>query len=426
MRGMKSAWVVGVLLVGCGGGGGKGMEDAPHPIDAAIDSPSVQIDAHVVDAPMLDAPADAPVVLLDAPIDSPTSGVCNVLAQTGCAVSEKCTQLKDQESPFIGHIGCAPVGTVAIGAACTIGAAGPQGYDDCVGGAVCVSGQCKSICDHQGGSPVCGASYACKRYQNVLEVGGIHVAGVCDPKCDPLTQASAVTTPTAACGSVDPTNPNRGCYGHSDYSCAAVLAGALTLTDRTVPPSFVLNACAPGYMPILYSATGSTTLTCNGLCAALETDNTVAHVNNGKGDPAALAKLPTQAASAAGNATCNAGVKGSEASSSCLFLWNYLADDFGMVPPEFTPWVDVLGVCVARDHYRYDFDNDGQLTAADPTLPDCATLPPRSAATSGFYDDAADFGCQKQVSSMFALPPPALGTVLRPEDAVPNRRHDFR
>jgi hypothetical protein len=426
MRPMKSAWVVGVLLVGCGGGGGKGMEDAPRAIDAAVDSPAIQIDARPIDAPMPDAPTDAPVVLIDAPIDSPVSGVCNVLMQTGCNAGEKCTQIKDQDNPAISHIGCAPTGVVAVGAACTTGAAGPQGYDDCVGGSFCVSGQCKSICDNQGGAPTCGANYACKRYQGVFESGGVQIAGVCDVKCDPLTQVAAAGTPTAACGSTTPASPNKGCYGLESYSCATVLAGALTLTDRTVPPNYVLNACAPGFMPILYSATGSTTVTCNGLCAALETDNTAGHVNNGKGDPTALGKLPTQAAPAAGNATCNVGVKGSEASSSCVYMWLYLADDFGTVPPEFTPWVDLVGVCIARDHYRYDLNNDGQLTTADPTYPDCATLPPRSTATPGFYDDAADFGCQKLANSMFAVPPPSFGSVLNQTDAVPLRRHDFR
>ncbi len=406
------------------------MEDAPVAIDAAVDAPVVHvdaaIDARMIDAPMLDAPPDAPIVLIDAPSDAPTSVACNVLTQAGCNAGEKCTQIKDQDSPFIAHYGCAPDGVVAAGAACTTGPAGSSGYDDCVKGTICVSGQCKAICDDQGGAPACSTNHSCKRYQNVFDSGGFHVAGVCDPKCDPLTQVSAATTPTAACGSTNPASPNKGCYGLADYSCATVLSGALTLTDRTVPPSFVLNACAPGFMPVLYSATGSTTITCNGLCAALETDNTPGHMNNGKGDATALGKLPTQMTPAAGNATCNVGVKGSEASSSCVYLWLYLADDVGTIPPEFMPWVDLIGVCVARDHYRYDGNSDGQLTSTDPTFPDCATLPPRSAATPGLYDDAADFGCQKLVNSMFALPPPMFGSVLRSTDAVPLRRHDFR
>jgi hypothetical protein len=70
--------------------------------------------------------------------------VCNPLTQGGCNPGEKCTWVNDQDSPPIGHIGCAPdygAAAVAIGGACTDPPAGPMGYDTCVKGAVCVSGE---------------------------------------------------------------------------------------------------------------------------------------------------------------------------------------------------------------------------------------------------------------------------------------------
>ena len=426
---MKLLWIGVVVLAACGGGGGKAIEDAPAgPIDAPPDV-AVHVDASTdaaIDAPILvDAAVDAPVILIDAMVDA-ASGPCNPLAQTGCNSGERCTWIKDQDVPTpIGHIGCVPMGTVAVGAACTVATA-TTGHDDCIVGSVCVSGTCKQICDLQGGTPTCGTNFACTQYQGLFDSGGTTVAGVCDVKCDPLTQVAATGSPTAACGSTTPTSPNQGCYGFDEFSCATVLANALTLTDRTIPPQFVTNACAPGFMPLLYADTGSMTATCNGLCAALETDNTPAHVNNSKGDPAALGKLPTAAAPVAGDATCAIGKKGSEATSDCRFLWIYLVDINGDVPATFLPYADTLGVCFARAHYKYDSNNDGQLTAADLTQPDCNTLPPRSAATTGAYDDAADFGCQKIIHSMFTAAPVGPSAAPWTLGVVPVVRHQLR
>src|SRR5262245_38931909 len=69
-------------------------------------------------------------------IDSGSGGsdmTCNVLTQTGCNAGEKCTWIHDQTNPTpLGHIGCAPDGTAATGAACMYGADGPMGYDNCL------------------------------------------------------------------------------------------------------------------------------------------------------------------------------------------------------------------------------------------------------------------------------------------------------
>ena len=349
------------------------------------------------------------VILADTPA-ADSVGVCNPLTQTGCNTGEKCNWIYDQLMPtVVGHIGCEPVGTMAIGAACGNRAVGP---DTCVKGAECVSGECKQICDNQGGMPMCDADHACVQYQELFTDGTTTVAGVCDPGCDPLTQDLKVGTMKTACGSMDPTMPTKGCYGYAEYSCSGAAptvstAVAVTLTDRVAPAGAYLNSCAPGYMGILISETGSMTGLCNGLCAALETDNTAAHTGNELGDATALAKLPTQAAAAIGNATCAPTKKGSESNTTCRFLWIYNVDDAGMLA--ITDYTDKMGVCFARNHYKYDSNGDGALTATDLNTPACNTLPPRSAATTGKYDDAADFFCQKVANSMFMDHSPKKG-----------------
>ncbi|MBL0215756.1 MAG: hypothetical protein IPQ07_17985 [Myxococcales bacterium] len=142
---------------------------------------------------------------------------------------------------------------------------------------------------------------------------------------------------------------------------------------------------------------------CSGLCAAVEVDNTKPQAAVLElGDPTASAKQPTEATSQVGNATCAPGKRGSVTSGpeTCRFLWIYNVDDAGMLA--ITDYTDTLGVCFARDRYKYDSDGDGALTAADLSTPACATLPPRSAATPGKYDDAADFFCQTVAHSMFS------------------------
>src|SRR5688572_25664461 len=139
---MRPPWLVLVVMSACGGGSSL-PTDAVVLIDAAID-------ARPLDAPVvIDGPPDG-VTLIDSPwIDSP-SGPCNPLTQNGCTSGEKCTWINDQDNPPIGHIGCAPNGAIAIGGTCTDPPAGPLGYDDCVRGSVCLSGECKQICDPNG------------------------------------------------------------------------------------------------------------------------------------------------------------------------------------------------------------------------------------------------------------------------------------
>jgi hypothetical protein len=118
-------------------------------------------------------------------------GTCNILAQTGCAASEKCAWIVDDAAMDLGHIGCAPdTGTVADGAACTVMAPEHGGYDNCLKGHHCfgnnMTGVCKQICDQQGGAPMCGTGFACQLYEGLFGPAGMEAAGVCDPTCNPL------------------------------------------------------------------------------------------------------------------------------------------------------------------------------------------------------------------------------------------------
>ncbi len=71
--------------------------------------------------------------------------------------------------------------------------------------------------------------------------------------------------------------------------------------------------------------------------------------------------------------------------------------------------LDRVGVCMS-------------LAAFD--SPDCATLPPRSAATPGTSDDAYDWGCQKRVPGMSADAVQFQVRAARP--AEPLARHELR
>src|SRR5262249_55630252 len=80
--------------------------------------------------------------------DSPDgAATCDPLSppgQQGCSAGQKCTWILLADTPAkMGRIGCVPDGTIAIGQACTVGAAGATtGYEACVSGTVCVGGFC--------------------------------------------------------------------------------------------------------------------------------------------------------------------------------------------------------------------------------------------------------------------------------------------
>ena len=178
--------------------------------------------------------------------DDDAIGQCSPLTQAGCATGEKCTWIIDATTPmYVGHIGCEAAGTAAIGAACTFGAAGATGFDNCVGGAVCsafgtpgTNGTCKQICDNQGGMPMCDASHVCVQYARLFSTGPTSpaAAGVCDVACDPLADndfdgsGSALTRTGTVCGSA-----TVGCYGYPSFGTPPACVAAGTICSRSFP-----------------------------------------------------------------------------------------------------------------------------------------------------------------------------------------------
>jgi hypothetical protein len=354
--------------------------------------------------------------------------LCNAQAQTGCQAGEKCTWIVDQVDPtFLGHIGCVPDGAIATGGACLQPGAtngpvpGPNGFDDCAAGNICISGECKVVCDLAlvGDEQGCDAVHACSGYSDTFDVSNTLLYGACDPGCDPLTQR-LLADGTEACGSTDPANPNKGCYSSNGdfarFSCADVLD--ISKIDRIEPfkdnrGRFFLNSCAPGFMPFFVESDDVEEVRCTGSCAALEIDSSPEHMNNGLGDAAALAKLPTQAAPAVANGTCLPTAKGSEGTATggggtvkqnCVFLWS-LVDD-----RETEQFDEVMGFCFPFSEFTYRLPN----TTTDLDFPDCASRPPRSMTTVLLDDDAADFGCQLKINSEDNMPPRPGAKAQRP------------
>lgn len=384
-----------VAAAACGGGGTDQLDSGNGSAgrDAAIGS-----DAHVADAAP-DAPIDSrvlPDAAIDAAIDAPPdAGTCDVFAQTGCATSEKCTWIVDSATANLGHVGCAQAGAVAAGAACTFSNADHSGFDNCVAGDYCIDGSCETVCDPQAAGSACDALHSCGTYEGVFSApGGAATAGLCDPTCDPLTQAASapIAGITAACGSPTPCSgsgagcgsdgPQAGCYpsftsGTGTCANSPEARGAATPTEDNQPclatnscanatGNAFLNGCAPGFVAFFLDAQGSTEVDCNAVCAPLDTDS--AQAAHGIGDVTALGKLPTDAAPVVGHAVCS-GARAGAANEECSFVWPVLVNA-GVTG---SPFNDTLGVCFSPSKFTYDPAGGATGTKVDPA---CATLRP--------------------------------------------------
>jgi len=83
---------------------------------------------------------------------------CDPWLQTACGTN-KCTFILFSLEPLLGHIGCAPQGSIPIGAPCdTPTETGTT--DDCVGGALCYEGTCHAFCSISDPDS-CGATAQC-------------------------------------------------------------------------------------------------------------------------------------------------------------------------------------------------------------------------------------------------------------------------
>jgi hypothetical protein len=316
------------------------------------------------------------------------------------------------------------------------------GVDLCVRGDLCISQTCKPICDPQvvGGAAAgaCATNFACSVYAGVFASAGPPVAGVCDPTCDPLTQALNVgTTGTAACGSLDPTKPSGTCIasgGFRSFHCAPSGPGLSPTIYANIdrqPPladshgNIYGNGCAPGFIPFYYEdASGSMKTLCSGMCAPLKVDATIAsdplHKDDNKGDATALGKLVADPAPAAGKSTCAVGVKGSETEEDCRFVWFPLAQGDPTMPLA-TPYNDTLGICFAYQKFiSIDTNNDG---TPDTPEKSCAKL---GTVADPIFGTAQQNGCYPLVDSQVpSMNPHRLVTYRLANGNGPAVRHVF-
>lgn len=344
-------------------------------------------------------------------IDAPPGGgsdsgtaACNPLTQTGCNVDEKCTWIEDATMPQpLGHIGCAPVGSVARGGACMYGMPGATGYDNCGKGDVCVSRLCKQICDPNGGMPTCGPNFSCGTYDGLFGPSGSTTppaAGACDPTCNPLddNKFGKATRAGSACAA------NQGCYGGPErtptqgkpvtYTCVgevnAMLTHRMACTQANGCQSSgggsYLNGCASGFMPLFYDATGSMNVICNSICRpgdCYQGHCGTASANLG-GDAAATPRHQCNNTDSAGQFNVATAANNGD---QCFYFWLYEVDANQKLVR--SPWSDITGYC--RDHAVYKYDPTGGMNP-NTSWPKCDTF-----ATPGFGSGsafgAADFGC---------------------------------
>ncbi|MBL0214557.1 MAG: hypothetical protein IPQ07_11785 [Myxococcales bacterium] len=118
MRLVVLGWLV---MAACG-------DDNAAPKDASGGDDDAAVDAALIDAYECPAVGTAPTCGATTPptTAAPNGGVtCNPLTQTGCLANEKCAWIVDQQSPRIGHIGCAPNGVTSSAARAAWAQRGP-------------------------------------------------------------------------------------------------------------------------------------------------------------------------------------------------------------------------------------------------------------------------------------------------------------
>ena len=338
--------------------------------------------------PIIDAPGSGSV-------DAGSAAICNVLTQTGCPTGDKCTWITDKEgsgsgtnaTPTIGHIGCVMDGTVAVGSACSMGPAGPMGYDNCKAGGYCFvtagsssgsgTGDCKQICNQNGGAPACpttGGSanlgFSCATYNGLFGPAGMAVAaGVCDPTCDGLADNDFLTGGSAKSGhgySASTGNvcaATEGCYifiGNTgapltQMSCAGECSGSgsdCNLVNMSTMPQAdgFINACSQGYSPLLFADSGHTTVQCNAYCEPQDcyAGSCGTGVNgNLVGGPAAANGSGHQCLSANARGKFDPSLLGSAVADTnnthCDYSWEFEIGSNGTIYQ--SPTSDVLGFC---------------------------------------------------------------------------------
>ena len=194
------------------------------------------------------------------------------------------------------------------------------------------------------------------------------MAGVCAPTCNPLTQTRDYDS-AAACGS-PAASPALGCFGKSIFTCAKVVYPNNKSDAPAAGPAsggFYLNGCAPGYLPVLTSMTGSTQTICVALC-----------------QPGPTSVGTTAQAAGVTPYTCPAA--GAAAPHECRYWWWMQNTTSASFPDALS---NTMGFCI--DYTKYTGDRTGAGTTP---YPSCTTL----SATAHTYDatltDAQYWGCQ--------------------------------
>jgi hypothetical protein len=306
----------------------------------------------------------------------------------------------------LGHIDCVPDGSVALGGACTQGAPGPMGYDNCKAGGYCQGMKCKQVCDPQGGAPMCATNFACGTYSGLFgPVGQPVAAGVCDPTCDPLADnkfGSGKTKTGTQCSAA------QGCYGYpssttpTNFTCTSEVNN--TLYHRSPCNSTngcaqgtnpYLNGCAQGFIPLLFhDDTGSMMVDCISYCAPL--DCYAGHCGTNSAN--LIGATPHRCNSTDSSGTFNT-ASATNNGDQCAFMWQFEVDMMTMMVVK-NAQTDKLGFCFDHSKYHYDSNND---MVPDAQFPKCDTF-----TTPGFGTGSAvggvcnatngclggaDFGC---------------------------------
>ena len=320
------------------------------------------------------------VAFVDAAIDGAGPPLaCNILTQTGCMAGEKCTWIRVSAGPSdaeqLGQVGCAPQGTVAVDGACSYGASGATtGFDNCVGGLICLaspatemaSGSCRSMCSLADATLPCAAGFACGAYSKFFSNNSMDtpLAGVCDPTCNVLTQVRD-SDGEEACGSTDPLMPNRGCYGFpsgsaapTDFSCTG--AGDLGHREVVTPPIYT-NSCLPGAIPMLRESSGSMQVVCIAPCAPLTINNTQPAEARDGAEPHSCPQMPLAVGVMNPARATGAGER-------CQHLWFW--EDAATV---LSAASNGVGFCVDFTRYEWDHDQMPATPAEAWTLPETTT-----------------------------------------------------
>jgi hypothetical protein len=146
------------------------------------------------------------------------------------------------------------------------------------------------------------------------------------------------------------------------------MSGSATRTsDVVVPPPVFLNSCAPGFLPLLKQATGSTSVICVATCQPA---------------PTTLESHPNPGGAAGSGYTC--GDRGAGGTHECRYWW-WLEP---MAP--YSMYGNTVGFCMDYTRYQYDANHDGTVDTVNPS---CATLSGSAHNFDATLSDAQYWGC---------------------------------